>query len=132
MSQSNRLPKAPIGWPLLVTPVNGELHFPTLEESIKQSIKVILLTVKGTLLLHAEFGAGLKNFLHQPNQLVTRRRIQDAIVDSLTQWEPRIVLQNVLVNEIEEQPDAIRIEIFYVIKRTGTREEVKLTMNLGS
>lgn len=132
MPDLKRIPKEPIGWPLLVTPVNGELSYPELEESIKQSIRIILLTQKGGLLMHANFGAGLSSYLHQPNQLVTRRRIQDAIIDSINKWELRIVINSVDVWEIPEQDDAVRVVIDYVIKRTGVKENVKLTMNLGT
>ena len=132
MSNQVRLPKEPIGWPLLVVPVNGELHYPSLEDSIKHAIRIILLTPKGGLLMHANFGAGLSTYLHQPNQLITRRRIQDAIIDSINKWEPRIILDSVDVWEIPEEVDAVRVVIEYRIKRTGVKENVKLTMNLGS
>lgn len=131
MPTHTSIPKEPVGWPLLATPVNGELLYPSLEESIKQSIRIILLTNKGALLLRATFGAGLSSYLHQPNQLVTRRRIQDAIKDSINKWEARIVLNAVEVWEIPEQADAVKVVIDYTIKRTRAKESVKLTMNLG-
>ena len=131
MINNKRLSSEPIGWPLLATPINGELNYPTLEESIKQSIKIILLTQKGCQLMHPNFGAGLTRFLHQPNQLVTRRRIQDAIKDAIQEWEPRIILDGVDVWEIPDELDAVRIEIVYRIKRTGLKAMMKLTMSLG-
>ncbi len=122
----------PIGWPLFPLPREGGLQFPTLEDSVRQSIRVILLTRPGEQLMRPSFGAGLQRFLHEPGTLVTRRRIKDAIVESLALWEPRILVDRVEVWESEERPDAVRIEIVYRLKRTGSPVSMMLTMNLGT
>lgn len=120
-----------IGFPLLPLPdANGQLHYPTLETSVRQSIQVILQTKPGEQLMRAEFGAGLENFLHEPNTLTIRRRIRDHITDALTRWEPRILLDRVEVEEVAEQPTHLRIEIWYRLKRTGVSQRVGLTLQL--
>ena len=129
---NTRIPSPPIGWPLLPQPQTGELRFPTLEDSVRQSIRVILLTRPGEQLMRPAFGAGLQRFLHEPGTLVTRRRIQDAISESLALWEPRIIVDRVEVRQNEERPDAVRIEIAYRLKRTGSAVSMMLTMNLGT
>ena len=80
---NRRIPEPPIGWPLLPVPQNGTLRYPNLNESIKQYIKVVLLTRKGELLMRPKFGAGLAQFLHQPNVLETRHRIQQTVLQAL-------------------------------------------------
>lgn len=124
--------KPPIGWPLLPGISDGCLEYPDLEESIRQSIKIILLTRQGEQLMRPDFGAGLNQFLNEPNTLITRRRIRDAVQTSLIRWEPRIVLQRVDVWEEEQQPDSLRIEIVYQIKRTAAVKSMMLTLNLES
>ena len=71
-------------------PRDGSLDYPALDDSVRQTIRVILLTRPGEQLLHPEFGVGLEQFLHDPNTITTRRRIRDAIVAGLERWEPRI------------------------------------------
>lgn len=122
----------PIGWPLLPVPQDGGLQYPTLEDSVRQSIRVILLTRPGERLMRPEFGAGLDRFLHQHNTLATRRRIRDVVLESLDRWEPRIVVDRVEVWELEDQADTVRVEIVYRIKRTGSAVSMMLTLNLGS
>lgn len=126
------LPAPPISWPLLPLPVDGTLTYPSLEESVRQSIRVILLTRPGELLMRPEFGAGLDRFLHEPNSLVTRRRIRDAIVEALGRWETRIITERVEVWESEERADAVRVEIVYRIRRTGGSTSMTLTLSLGN
>ena len=127
-----RIPSPPIGWPLLPAPQEGELHYPGLEASVSQSIRIILLTQPGEQLMRPAFGAGLQRFLHEPGTLVTRRRIKDAIAESLALWEPRILVDRIDVWESEERPDAVRIEIVYRLKRTGQTLSMTLTMNMGT
>ena len=71
------LPLPPIGWPLLPQPdETGSLAYPTLEQSVRDQIRIILLTRPGEQLMRPEFGAGLENYVHEPNTLATRRRIR--------------------------------------------------------
>ena len=128
---NKRIPSPPIGWPLLPLPQQGTLNYPTLEASVNQSIRVILLTQPGEQLMRPTFGAGLQRFLHEPGTLVTRRRIRDAIAESLALWEPRIIVDRIEVWENEDRPDAVRIEIVYRLKRTGRALSMTLTMNMG-
>lgn len=120
-----------VGWPLLPLPdAQGQLHYPTLEVSVRQLIQVILRTRPGEQLMRPDFGAGLENFLHQPNTLTTRRRIKDVIVAALERWEPRIAVDRIEVGEVPEQPAAIRIELAYRLRRTGVSQHMGITMEL--
>lgn len=120
-----------IGWPLFPLPnADGELHFPTLEQSVRQLIQVILRTRPGEQLMRPTFGAGLENYLHEPNNLTTRRRIRDLIVESLEQWEPRISLDRVDVREMADRPSSIRVELAYRLRRTGVSQQMGVTVDL--
>lgn len=125
-------PKPPLGWPLLPMAEAGGLSYPTLDESVRQAIRVILLTRPGELLLHPSFGAGLEDLLHEPNTVTTRRRIRDRIRNSLQRWEPRIVLDGVEVWPLDDRPDTVRAEILYRLKRTGQGANLVLDLSLGS
>ncbi|GAB4275697.1 MAG: hypothetical protein Kow0092_31340 [Deferrisomatales bacterium] len=121
----------PLGWPLLPVPVDGSLGYPSLEESVRQGIRVVLLTRPGEQLMRPEFGAGLDRFLHEPNTLATRRRIRDAIQEALDRWEPRIALDRVEVWEVPSRPEAVEVEIAYRLKRTGAGASLAVTLTLG-
>lgn len=130
-TKTRHLPPEPISWPLLPVPdTEGRLHYPTLEDSIRQSIRILLLTQPGERLMRPTFGAGLSRFLHEPNNLSTRRRIHDAVVDALDQWEPRIHVDRVLVETVADAAEQIRIEIVYRLRRTNRTARTALTMTL--
>lgn len=121
----------PIGFPLLSVPdSNGQIHYPSLETSVRQAIQVILQTRPGEQLMHPDFGAGLQAFLQESNTLVTRRRLHDRITESLNRWEPRILLDRVEVETVPDQPSHLRIEVWYRLRRTGVAQHLGLTMQL--
>ncbi len=132
VNQGARLQNAaPIGFPLLLKPdEQGRLRYPTLSESVSQMIEILLRTRPGEQLMRPSFGAGLTDFLHEPNNTTTRRRIHDAVTNALAAYEPRILLDRVEVNEVPGEPSHLRIEIAYRLRRTGAAEQVGLTMML--
>lgn len=126
----------PLPPPLLTSPLlpvpdtDGRLGYPTLEDSIRERIEVILRTSPGEQLMRPEFGGGLEEFLNQPNTLTTRRRIHDRIQTVLSRWETRILLDRIDVNEVEGHPTHLRVEIWYRVRRTGSTQQLGLTMQL--
>ena len=125
-------PSVPVGWPLLPLPdAEGRLQWPGPEASVRQLVEIILRTRPGEQLMRPRFGGGLEEFVHEPNTLVTRRRIHDVIVDALERWEPRIALDRVDVWEVPDRPTHVRVEIAYRLRRTGAAQQVGLTMSLG-
>lgn len=120
-----------LGWPLLARPDGaGRLVYPSLAESVRQSIQIILQTRPGEQLMRPDFGAGLQNFLHEPNTLTTRQRIHDTITEALARWEPRVVVDRIDVWEVADRPSELRVELAYRLRRTGAPEQLGLTIQL--
>lgn len=123
----------PIGWPLLPLPdAAGLLQWPTLEQSVAQQIRVLLQTRPGEQLMRPAFGAGLENFLHEPNDLTTHRRIRDLVSATLARGEPRIIVDDVGVHTPAGAPAQVRVEIAYRLRRTGAAGRLGLTLELGA
>ena len=122
-----------IGWPLLTVPnEHGELGYPSLAESVRQLIRIVLSTKPGEQLMRPDFGAGLELLLHEPNTLATRRQVRERVQGALERWERRILLDRVEVWEVPEEPTHIRIEIAYRLARNGEPGALGLTMQLES
>jgi len=118
-------------WPLLPVPdPQGHLRYPTLEESVRQSIRIILLTRPGERLMRPGFGAGLEEFLQQENDIATRRRIRERIREALLRWEPRLLLDGVDVRAAEDRPETVVIEISYRLRRDNRPGRVGISMEL--
>jgi len=121
MILDDRRPRVPIGWPLLPVPdANGELKYPgSLAESVRQQLQVVLSTRPGEQLMRPGFGAGLTEFLGQPDNVTTRRRVYDRVMDAIGRWEPRVQVDRLDVDAVPDRPGWLRIEVAYRLKRTG-------------
>ena len=120
-----------INWPLFAVPdANGELNYPSLDASVRQSVRIILSTRPGEQLMRPDFGAGLEDYLHEQNSLITQRRIRDLVVESLGRWEKRIQLDRVEVNEVDDDPGLMRVDISYRLRRTGVAQQLGMTLQL--
>ena len=129
---SNPVLSSPLGWPLLPQPdPSGQLAFPGLEESIRDQIRVILLTRPGEQLMRPDFGAGLEEFVGEQDTVETRRRIRDRIQRALESWETRILLDGVEVYSSDADPGQVRAEILYRLRRTGAARRIGLTVDLN-
>lgn len=118
----------PISWPFLPLPQRGMLSYPTLEQSIRDSIRIILTTRPGEQLMTPYFGAGLQNFLDEGNTVAMRRQIQTAIMDSLQQYENRITVDAVEVTTVDGAPSDTYVKIHYRTIRTNTPGQVGVNM----
>ena len=126
-------PRPPIGWPLLPVPdAAGELAFPGLADSVQQNLRVILSTRNGELLMHAAFGAGLTEFIGQPDTITTRRRIHDRVSDSIGRFEPRIDLDRIDITDVAGSVGHVRIHLAYRLRRTGEAREFGVNLQLES
>ena len=131
MILSSTPPRPPIGWPLLPVPdEHGCITFPSLAESVQQNLRVILSTRVGEQLMRPDYGAGLTEFLGQPNNLTTRRRIYDLINGAIVRWEPRVQLDRVDVADTPGKPGRLRVEIAYRLTRTGEARTLGVNLEL--
>lgn len=105
---------------------DGRLAFSEGAENVRQSIRVILLTEARERVMRPEFGGGLRRYLFQPNTVATRRLIQEAIVQSVGRWEPRVSLDEVQVEEAEDDPQAAVATLRYRLIATQASDQLRL------
>jgi len=109
-----------VGWAFPVKPINGRLTYARYEDDIEQAIQIILQTAPGERVMLPEFGAGLRNFVFEPNSLVTHRAIEASVMKALIDWEPRIDIERVEVIAKDSEPNVLLIHIDYVVRATNT------------
>jgi phage baseplate assembly protein W len=121
----------PIGWPFLPVPQNGQLSYPTLEQSVRDSIRVILMTRPGEQLMRPRYGAGLQNFLDEASTVALRAQIQTTIMQSLQNYENRITVDAVNVDPVAGSPAEVQVQIYYRVLRTNASQQIGVTMQVG-
>lgn len=121
----------PVSWPYLPLPQDGKLTYPSLEQSVRDSIRIILTTRPGEQLMRPRFGAGLQNFLEDNNTISVRRQIQSVVLDNLQAYETRIVVDRVDVDPVPNAPSEVHVQIYYRLLRTNAAQQVGITMQVG-
>ncbi|HWG95758.1 MAG TPA: GPW/gp25 family protein [Nitrospira sp.] len=97
----------------------GGLSWSSGPERIQDSIWIIITTALGERVMRPRFGAGVSNFVLNSNSLVVRTQLSDAIKRALVEWEPRIELEAVRVDEVSEQASQVLIGIDYRLRETN-------------
>jgi phage baseplate assembly protein W len=119
-----------MGFPPRVGP-DGHIVWSVGADNIREAIQVILLTDQRERVMLPEFGGSLGTFLFEPNTVATRHMIQDRIMATLAQWEPRIVVESVSVDADTSDPQAAIATIVYHLIATQARERVSVAVTLA-
>jgi len=114
--------------------IDGEGRLASSEgaENVRESIRIILLTEPRERVMRPELGGGLRRYLFQPNTVATRRLIQEAIVQSVGRWEPRVRLGSVRVEEDPEDPQAAVATLRYRLIATQASDQLRLRVRFTS
>ena len=127
------VPPPRIGWPALGQPdENGRLRWPSLADSIEQHLRVLMLTRPGEQLMRPTFGIGIQRFVNQPDTVTTRAELRDVILDGVSSFETRILVESLEVTSEPQRPGTVRIELRYRIRRTAEPRRLGLTLALES
>jgi uncharacterized protein len=101
------------------------------QQSVRESIRIILTTETGERLMLPSFGAGLRSFLFEPNVPATHRLIEERVQFALRRWEPRITLDAVVVGAHPDDPARAVVSISYALVATSTRDGIELSVPVG-
>lgn len=91
------------------------------EESIRQSIWMILATAPGERVMRPDFGCGIHDLVFGVNNAATATAVTRAVRDALATWEPRIDVLDAYAAPDPARPSVLVIEINYRVRATNSR-----------
>jgi phage baseplate assembly protein W len=97
----------------------GNIAIAAYEESVRQSIWLILGTAKGERAMRPGFGCGIHELVFATAGPAAAGALAHEVRQSLNQWEPRIDLLDIQVN-IGGSGDTMLIQIQYRVRATNT------------
>jgi len=114
-----------VGWkfPLQVNS-QGAIASSRYEQSIEESIYMILSTAKGERLMMPEFGCGIHDIVFSPNNPAVVTMIVDATRRALVASEPRIDVLMVDAETNSAQQNLLIIRINYRVRANNTIENL--------
>ncbi|MBN8592388.1 MAG: GPW/gp25 family protein [Anaerolineae bacterium] len=111
-----------VGWNFPVQ-ADGEhqIALAKYEDSIRQSIQIILSTAPGERVMRPDFGSGLHELVFSVADAETRSRVIAQVREALVRWEPRIDVLDVTVENDPQQPTHLLILIHYRVRANNSR-----------
>lgn len=108
------------GWKNPVSVQRGAMSSSEGEESIRESIILILSTGKGERVMRPDFGCRLNELVFAPNNMSTATLIRSFIEEALLDWEPRIEVEDITVTPQSDQP-VLNVSIEYSIRSSNSK-----------
>ncbi|MDJ0693227.1 GPW/gp25 family protein [Mastigocoleus sp. MO_188.B34] len=108
-----------LGFPVTVND-NSILAEAAFEESIRQSIWIILATAKGERVMRPDFGCGIYDLVFEVNSPSTVGKVSQAVREALLRFEPRIDVLDVQVTSVSDfEGEKLLINIDYQVRATN-------------
>jgi|SRR5208283_872418 len=122
-----------VGWPLEAPDPAGRLAYAENAQCLREALWNVLMTSPGERLMRPAFGAGLNQWIGQPNTETTRQLIASSITAAVAKWEQRVALA--AVNVVADAEDASRVVITLSYTARGlpgaAPEQLTLSLTLG-
>ncbi len=111
------------GWafPVAAGPDQASIVMASHEDSIRQSIWMILGTAPGERVMRPDFGCGIQDMVFAVNSAGTAGQVASLVRQALIRWEPRIDLLNVSAIADATTPNLLTIDIVYQVRSTNSR-----------
>ncbi|MGV0025318.1 GPW/gp25 family protein [Phormidesmis priestleyi] len=107
-----------LGFPITLN--DGILDVAEYEESVRQSIVIILGTAKGERVMRPEFGCGIYDLVFEVKTAATAGRVSQAVQEALLLFEPRIDVLDVEVTaRSDEAGETLLIIVDYRVRSTN-------------
>jgi phage baseplate assembly protein W len=102
----------------LIAGADGTLEHADYEDSVRQSVWIILSTAKGERVMRPDFGCGIHEMVFDTISASTSGRIAAAVRDALLRFEPRVDVLDVNVS-VGGDGEVLLISIDYQVRATN-------------
>lgn len=111
----------------MANPVTGDITRKFDENAIKQSVKNLIMTQNYERPFHSEIGSPVRGLLFEPATPMLSIMMKQAIIDTITNFEPRVKLIDVIVT-LSPDNNELYVSIEFVIVNTTTPLSLNLVL----
>lgn len=94
------------------------------EKDIEESLKILLSTQLGERVMVPEYGCDLTELLFSPLDLTLKTFVADLIRTAILYYEPRINVERIDIDPINEIEGQLIVAIDYTIRATNSRRNI--------
>jgi uncharacterized protein len=103
---------------------SGALAMTSGVDDIDASIRVVLLTAPGERVMRPFFGCRIWELLFEPINANTLGLMADAVREAIGRWEPRVDLEDVVLDADPAQQGRVIINLSYRVRATNDRRNL--------
>jgi len=93
-------------------------------DDIDASIRMAIVTAPGERVMRPQFGCRIWDLLFEPINANTLGLMAEAVRDTVSQWEPRVVLEDLDIEPDPAQPGRVMIRMAYRVRATNDRRNL--------
>ena len=109
------------GWAFPIRPdATGRLGYSEADDNVETSLRVLLLTALGERVMRPTFGCGAADLVFAPGSQSSLGLLETAVREAVRDWEPRVILEDVLAEADPGQPAWVNVSVSYRVRRTNT------------
>jgi phage baseplate assembly protein W len=103
---------------------SGAIATSTGAEGIDASLRMVLMTAPGERVMRPQFGCRIWDLLFEPVNANTLGLMAEAVRDAVSQWEPRVDLEDVIVEPEKGNSARVDIRLVYRVRTTNDRRNL--------
>lgn len=108
------------GWTYPLAVQRGSVRSSGGEDSIRESIILILSTARGERVMRPDFGCRLNELVFSPNTMSTATLLRSFIEEALQNWDPRIEVDDITVTPRSDRSE-LEVSIDYSIRASNSK-----------
>lgn len=94
------------------------------EDDIRESLRILLTTSLGERFLQPKYGCNLDELLFEPLNTTVKTYIRGLVKQAILHFEPRIELEDVEIETIDEPAGKIELVVNYRVRATNSRDNL--------
>ena len=116
--------------PIARDPQDGFALTKSVQETVKQNLKNLVLTSPGERIMDPSFGVGIRAWLFQQNTPTMRDQIREEVFFQTEKYMPFVTINEVQFGEDAEAPEKLYIQIEYSIAGLNAVDILQLSVVL--
>jgi phage baseplate assembly protein W len=103
---------------------SGALALTSGGADIDGSLRMVLTTAPGERLMRPQFGCRIWDLLFEPINANTIGLMAESVRDAVSQWEPRVDLEDVVIEPDPRDHSRVMINLKYKVRTTNDRRNL--------
>lgn len=95
-------------------------------ETIKQDLKMLLLTNQGEKMMDPNYGVGLRSLLFSLNTQETEAELAQRVADQVSRYMSFVIIKDIIVSTPEQNENMIYVNVIFFIPSMNKTDQLNL------